>query len=158
MFVVWVLLPLSWVFISSFKGRLEIYTSRRFFPVSPSLEAYRQIFGLRQFWTSLFNSGFISLTSTFLAVSLCVLAAYGFARYAKGWWKHLLLLTILVPRVVPRISLVVPLYDAVVAAGLLNTHNLAHHHIHGYRDSAWYLDTHWVLRVGSSRARGVRGD
>ena len=141
LFVVWVLLPLSWVFISSFKEQLEIYTSRRFFPVSPSLAAYRQIFALRQFWTSLTNSVFISITSTLLAVSLCVLAAYGFARYARGWWKHLLLLMILLPRVVPRISLVVPLYDAVVAAGLLNTHTSL---IITYTATAIPLGT-WIL-------------
>lgn len=121
-FVIWILLPLSWILTSSFKESLEIYTSKRFWPIAPSLEAYRMVFGLRQFWISLRNSVYVSLMSTFMAVSLCMFAAYGFARYASGWWKHLLLMTILVPRVVPRVSLVVPLYDVIVAAGLLNTY------------------------------------
>jgi ABC-type glycerol-3-phosphate transport system permease component len=141
LFVVWVLLPLSWVLTSSFKERLEIYNSRHFFPIAPSVEAYRQILGLRQFWVSLVNSVYVSLASTSLAVTFCVLAAYGFARYARGWWKHLLLLVVLIPRVVPRISLVVPLYDAVVAAGLLNTYTSL---IVTYTATAIPLGT-WIL-------------
>lgn len=141
LFVFWVLLPLSWVFMSSFKGRLEIYNSQRFLPVAPSLDAYRQIFTLRQFWISLVNSTYVSLSSTLIAVTLCVLAAYGFARYARGWWKHMLLLVVLVPRVVPRISLVVPLYDAVVSAGLLNTYTSL---IVTYTATAIPLGT-WIL-------------
>lgn len=141
LFVVWVVLPLSWVLTSSFKGRLEIYSSRRFFPVAPTFDAYRLIFGLEQFWISLMNSLYVAMVSTLAAVTLCVLAAYGFARYAAGWWKHLLLFVILVPRVVPRISLVVPLYDVIVAAGLLNTYTSL---IITYTATAVPLGT-WIL-------------
>jgi ABC-type glycerol-3-phosphate transport system permease component len=122
LFVTWVMLPLSWILTSSFKDRLEIYSSQKFLPVSPDFEAYQAVFSEDQFWISLRNSSIVTLVSTFTAVALCICAAYGFSRFASGWWKHLLLLLILVPRVVPRVSLVVPLYDVIVALGLLNSY------------------------------------
>ena len=71
----------------------------------------------------LWNSFFLAMASTAIALFLSVLAAYGFARYAFRW-RHILLLFILVPRILPRASLIIPLYDMVERLNLLDTYTV----------------------------------
>ncbi len=66
------------------------------------------------------NSTILAVSSTVIAILLSLLAAYGFARYAFAW-RHILLLFILIPKLIPRVSLIVPLYDLVQGIGMLDT-------------------------------------
>jgi len=116
----WALTPLIWALSASFKTRIEIYQARTFLPANPSLRAYGEVLSSDGFWNFTYNSTFVSIVSTFLATAIGILAAYAFARYAFRW-RHILLILILVPRIIPRVSLVVPLYHMIVSFGLLDT-------------------------------------
>jgi len=140
LFALWIVLPLAWLISTSLKGTLEVYNSRNFFPIAPSLNSFRAVLSESSFWTSLVNSLYVSFSSTIIALGICIFAAYGFARYLTKW-KHILLLFILVPRVIPRISLVIPLYDLIVSVGLLNTYSAL---IITYTATAIPLGT-WIL-------------
>lgn len=119
--VAWTGLPLAWALSASFKTKLEIYESPpTLVPNDLSLQAYREVLANDAFWLAGRNSLLLAVISTVLAVGLSSLAAYGFARYAFKW-RHLLLLFIIVPRLVPRVSLIVPVYRLMETVGLLDT-------------------------------------
>jgi ABC-type glycerol-3-phosphate transport system permease component len=120
--VIWTVLPLLWSLSSTFKTPLEVYESPpRLLGRNPSLESYRDVVQWPGFWRYSFNSLFLAITSTILAVLLSSFAAYGFARYAFRL-RNFLLILILVPRILPRVSLIVPLYLIIERVGLLDTY------------------------------------
>lgn len=120
-FTVWSLLPIIWSISASFKGAIDVYASPRLIPEHPTLDNYVRVFTYPNFSRYLFNSLFLSLTSTVLAVAVSSLAAYSFARY-NFRLRNVLLVAILIPRILPRASLIVPLYRMVEQAGLLDTY------------------------------------
>lgn len=119
--VTWAGLPLLWALLSSFKTPDEYYTiPPTFLPLNPTLDAYERVLTETEFFRYAWNSTILAVTSTVIAVTLSLLAAYGFARYAFAW-RHILLLFILIPKLIPRVSLIVPLYDLVQNVGMLDT-------------------------------------
>lgn len=118
--VAWSLIPILWSVAASFKSPLEVYQAN-WIPREPTLGNYGELLGSARFWRFFGNSLFLALTSTALALFASSLAAYAFARYAFRW-RNVLLLAILVPRILPRASLIVPLYELVERLGLLDTY------------------------------------
>ena len=118
----WAILPILWSLSASFKTPLALYTGG-FLPDNPTLDNYGRVLTSQGFPTYLFNSLFLALVSTAITLFVSVLAAYGFARYAFRW-RHILLLFILIPRILPRASLIVPLYDLVESLNLLDTYTV----------------------------------
>jgi ABC-type glycerol-3-phosphate transport system permease component len=118
--VAWSLVPILWSISASFKTPLEVYDAR-WLPESPTLDSYSRVLRSDGFWRYFSNSIFLALTSTALAVFISSLAAYAFARYGFRW-RHILLVVILVPRILPRASLIVPLYQLVEQVGMLDTY------------------------------------
>ncbi|MEX2540698.1 MAG: carbohydrate ABC transporter permease [Trueperaceae bacterium] len=118
--VAWSLVPILWSVAASFKTPLEVYDAR-WLPESPTLDNYARVLQSDGFWRYFLNSVFLALASTGLAVFVSSLAAYAFARYAFRW-RHILLIVILVPRILPRASLIVPLYQMVESVGMLDTY------------------------------------
>jgi len=82
----------------------------------------------------------LTVVSTTLVVVVSSLAAYSFARYAFPY-RHILLLFVLIPRIIPRAALVVPLYRLWNQLGLLNTYTVL---IICYTAAAVPLAT-WIL-------------
>lgn len=120
--VAWAGVPLLWSFAASFKTRSDFArVPPPFFPAEPTLSGYSRVLTDSGFWMFTRNSMVIATVSTVIAVALATITAYGFARYAFKW-RHVLLLFILLPRLVPRISLIVPVYEIIRAFGILNTH------------------------------------
>jgi len=80
-----------------------------------------RILGPSKFVGQLSNSLIISLTSTFLAVTLGLLAAYAFSRYdipGKGDWLFFILST----RMLPPIVVTIPIFLMYRALGMYDTH------------------------------------
>lgn len=120
--MLWSVVPLLWSVSSSFKSRLDFsLTPPPFFPTQPTVDAYGRILGDSQFWLFSWNSLVLAVTSTVFAMVISTLAAYGFARFAFRW-RHVLLLFFLIPKLVPRVSLISPIYELVQATGMLDTH------------------------------------
>jgi ABC-type glycerol-3-phosphate transport system permease component len=119
--VIWTMVPLVWAFLASLKDPLEIYESTTFLPRDPSLAAYWTVLGMDGFGKWMFNTILVTVVATIVPLALSIIAAYGFARYLFRF-RHLLLLAYLVPRIIPRVSLIVPLNDLMTELGLINTY------------------------------------
>lgn len=119
--VIWTTLPILWAVLSSFKEPLEIYESRTLLPRAPRLDAYIQVLAMPDFGRWLFNSVLVTVVATIVPLAISILAAYAFARYAFRF-RHVLLLAYLIPRIIPRVSLIVPLNDLMTDLGLINTY------------------------------------
>lgn len=120
--VVWTVFPLLWGFMASFKEYAEVFqVPPRILPRSFNLRAYTVVLESRHFFTYVYNSAYLAITSSILAVFVSVLAGYGFAKY-KFRFANILLLMILIPRIIPRASLIIPLFQMMSALRLLNSY------------------------------------
>ena len=117
--MIWTLAPFLVTFSVSFKERAAVFADPGLIPSNPNLEAYREVLASESFTTSLVNSLVVGVGTTLLTLAIGVPAAYAFARFRfRG--RHLLLLFTLLPRLVPSLGLMVPIYRLAVAAGLLD--------------------------------------
>ena len=93
--------PMIIMVINSFKSDQEMYVNPAGLPIRWTLESYGKIFQYHNgLWINLINAIIISLISTVVAVFLCAMAAYAFAKY-RFWGRNalfaLLLATFMIP-------------------------------------------------------------
>jgi ABC-type glycerol-3-phosphate transport system permease component len=93
--------PMIMMFINSFKSDREMYVNPAGLPLQWTLDSYRKIFEYHNgLWLNLVNSIVISLISTAIAVFLCAMAAYAFAKFrfrGRNALFALLLATFMIP-------------------------------------------------------------
>jgi ABC-type glycerol-3-phosphate transport system permease component len=117
--VMWTVAPFLVTMSVSFKERAEVFAQPGLIPASPTLEAYREVLSSESFIASFANSLIVGVGTTLLTLVIGVPAAYAFARFNfRG--RHLLLLFTLLPRLVPSLGLMVPIYRLAVATGMLD--------------------------------------
>jgi ABC-type glycerol-3-phosphate transport system permease component len=102
------LFPFAWMLASSFKPFTEIFAGRSFLPEQPTLANYASLFqqsdALRKVWNSLY----IAALYTALAVFLCAMGGYAFAKFrfpGRGVLFGFLLATMAVPFAVTMVPL-----------------------------------------------------
>lgn len=118
--VAWTLTPFLVTLSVSFKDRAQVFADPSLIPSSPSLTAYQEVLTSESFTTSFLNSLIVGVGTTLLTIAIGVPAAYAFARFNfRG--RHLLLLFTLLPRLVPSLGIMVPIYRLAVAAGALDS-------------------------------------
>ncbi|MFP3914537.1 MAG: carbohydrate ABC transporter permease [Actinomycetota bacterium] len=118
--MVWTLAPFLVTLSVSFKDRAQVFANPSLIPADPTLQAYAEVLGSESFTASFLNSVIVGVGTTVLTIAIGVPAAYAFARWNfRG--RHLLLLFTLLPRLVPSIGLMVPLYRLAVALGALDS-------------------------------------
>jgi len=69
-------------------------------PRNFTMDNYRLVVRLLNFWPALFETFFITVISSVLQIAACTLAAYGFARYKfplKNFWFFCVMLIIIIP-------------------------------------------------------------
>jgi multiple sugar transport system permease protein/raffinose/stachyose/melibiose transport system permease protein len=117
---IFVLLPILWMIFASFKTRREIFTDPLGLPDAWGFDAYVRAWkvGLGQF---LLNSAFVTAMSVALIVLVSGMAAYVLAR-SDNKWLQVIYLAIVAGFAVPVTAVLVPLFQMVSAAGLLNNH------------------------------------
>lgn len=122
--LVFIYAPLLWLLTSSISTRADLLAMPpRFFPLHPSLENYTNILlpgeavseVARTFKVTLLNSLIVSLSTTVICLVLASLAAYALARLRLRYRDNVIV-GILSVRMIPEISLVIPLF--IVAARL----------------------------------------
>jgi ABC-type glycerol-3-phosphate transport system permease component len=88
-------------------------------PSNPTLDGYRSVIEQEGFRGAFVNTVLVGLGTALLTLVLAVPAAYAFARFRfRG--RHLLLLFTLIPRLIPGLGLMVPLYRLAVALGAID--------------------------------------
>jgi len=110
------LFPFIWMILSSIKSDTEQYAIPPvWLPLHPTLNNYRSLP-----FRELLNSLIIALTSTGIAMLLGSMAGYGFARY-RFPLRSFILFLILMIRVIPHISILIPIFLLMKSLNLLNT-------------------------------------
>lgn len=114
--------PTVWMIASSLKPLNEIFQSPpTIFTDSPTLAAYAEAFTFQPFARQYFNSVYIAVVVTLVAMLVSSLAGYAFARIRfRG--RNMLFFLVLVGLLVPSEVTIVPLFQMFTQAGLVNTH------------------------------------
>lgn len=121
MVVLGILLPLTWLFIDSFKHKIDRFAMPPKIFFTPTLDNYRFTFVEGKFLQNMNNSLIIALGSTAIALVLGVPSAYALSRRKSRLATIILFLT-LSTRIVPELAVAVPLYKYFQILGLFGTH------------------------------------
>jgi multiple sugar transport system permease protein len=114
-------MPFVYLLLTSFKPAADVLQiPPSFFPTRVSVENYTSLFANPSIPLAFANSLVVAVFSTALALALAVPAAYG-ASFFKTRLSTWFLLFALVTRMVPSVSLGVPLFITMKNLGLLDT-------------------------------------
>jgi multiple sugar transport system permease protein len=115
------LFPYIYLIMTSLKESAEVISSTpTLLPTVFTLEHYRTMFDVLPIVKYFGNSFFTAIASTVVSVFLGSLAAYGLSRFSSRLGNMFLLLTLGV-RMVPLISVAVPMYGIINQLGLYDT-------------------------------------
>lgn len=122
LFLVFILLPFVWQFLTSIKPLNEISAiPAKWFPSKINIQFYFNVFQKHPFGRYLINSFIVALITTFLSIFIGASASYALARLRfKG--KKIMLMAILCISMFPTISTVSPLFLILKSLHLLNTY------------------------------------
>jgi len=127
--MVFIFLPVMWLIISSISTRSELLSVPiHWIPENPTLENYISILVpgrstsevARTFKITLRNSLVVATTVTFVSLLAGSLAAYALVR-VRFRFSEILLIGIIGTRMIPEVSLVIPLYILATRIGIYNT-------------------------------------
>jgi len=113
-----VLFPFLWMLSSSFKSQVDIiaWPPRIFF--SPTLHNYEKVFGEQDFFRYFLNSTIVGTSAVGLSLLLGLPAAYSIARFTQ----RKLAVFILLARLMPGISFLMPWYIVFSRLGLMDSY------------------------------------
>jgi multiple sugar transport system permease protein len=114
--------PILWMLLTSVKDRVYLYDpGRLWFP--PTLENYAAAVGKYGILDNVRNSVIVATGNTALSLALGVPAAYGLSRFPfRG--RETVALAILLARLFPTVTLVIPFFVLAFLLRLLDTHVL----------------------------------
>lgn len=105
-FIIVLAFPILWLVLASLKLDVDIYNPAKTFNFTPTLENFGTVFGKDSFLPFFFNSFVIGTVSTAASLALGVPAAYAMSRFSMRSSASVVLLA----RIIPSISLIVPWY------------------------------------------------
>jgi multiple sugar transport system permease protein len=112
------LFPFVWMFVSSFKTQVDIISWPPKLLFNPTLRNFQKVFGEQNFLLYLKNSSIVGVCAVFFSLVIGMPAAYSIARFRQ---KKLLML-ILVARLMPGISFLMPWYIVFSRARLMDSY------------------------------------
>lgn len=122
LFLVFLLFPFYWMFVTAVKTDAEIYTvPLLYWPKHFSWGNFQKLFGYFDFLKYMKNSLIIALATTVVSLFVSTLAAYTFTRYTFKGRKALMAL-FLSNNMFPTVLLMIPLYAIMRKIGLLYTY------------------------------------
>lgn len=109
--------PFFWMLLASFKTQGQIMSTDQLFVFKPTMNNYTDVFKEYDFLKYIFNSFVVALGSTLFALLLGLPAAYAIARHNL----HKLGLVILVARIIPGITFLIPWFILFSKLELIDT-------------------------------------
>jgi len=100
------LTPLAWMVGASFKTNVDIYDSSKALLFAPTIDNYTKVLQQANYFSFILNSLWVAFVSTVLSLILGVPAAYSMSRFSMQRSA----LVVLMARVIPGVSLLVPWY------------------------------------------------
>jgi multiple sugar transport system permease protein len=116
--VIPMLFPFLWMFMSSFKTQVDIISWPPRLIFDPTMRNFQKVFGEQNFLLYLKNSTIVSFFAVLISLIIGLPAAYSIARFGQ---KRLLML-ILVARLMPGISFLMPWYIVFSRLRLMDTY------------------------------------
>lgn len=118
--VVLSLAPIVYLLITSFKDPQLTFALPPVWVFKPTLQNYREVLAGGEFERYFLNSFIVAVSTTFIALLVGGLAAYGFSRFRfrGAFWLRM---SSLIPQMLPPITIIVPLYVVFNGLGLLDT-------------------------------------
>ena len=114
------LFPLYWLFTTSLKPSLDVFSTDLLGFFQPSLENYRTVLLTDNYPRYLLNSVLTSLLTVAITVPIGAMSGYAFARLKmkkKDTWFFMILTT----RMAPAVTFAVPIYLMMVSIGLIDS-------------------------------------
>ncbi|WP_299450141.1 carbohydrate ABC transporter permease [uncultured Serinicoccus sp.] len=111
--------PIVWLVLTSFKNRVDIFSSAPTVFFTPTLANYVEAFVDKGFTENLVNSAVVGLASTLIALLVGLPAAYSLSRASKG---EGFMMALLAARLLPAMVLAVPLFVLASNLGLRDTY------------------------------------
>ncbi|CAG0943001.1 Trehalose transport system permease protein SugB [Anaerolineae bacterium] len=112
------LLPLLWMLLNAFKTPLQIIKLPPDLIFTPTLDNFINVFRDQNFLQYIWNSIVIAVGATGLGLLIGLPAAHSIARYKQRMFG----IVILVARIVPGITFLIPLFIMYRALGLIDTY------------------------------------
>lgn len=114
------LVPLVWMLLASLKTNLEVVDPTKLFNFTPTITNYVTVLQEQQFLPYILNSFIVATGATAIALLLGLPAAYAIARYKITNATAFVLLA----RVIPGVSLLIPWYYIFSSIGLVGTYGV----------------------------------
>jgi len=115
--------PFYWLFISAFKSKEQIFTlPPQFLPNPWKLDNLIRVFKETNVIQTFFNSTIIAVGYCTLALFLCSLGGYAFAKYPKAMGHRKLFAFILGTMMIPSAVTIIPLYVIMCKLHMVNTY------------------------------------
>ncbi|CAM3281790.1 carbohydrate ABC transporter permease [Occultella aeris] len=115
-----VAMPIIWMIAAAFKTNVQVTDPNVGLIFSPTLENFRSAFADGAILGSMLNSLIVGVLSTAISAVLAVPAAWAVGRFSMGRTGSL----VLVARIVPAISLLVPWYYLFAQLGLVGSYTV----------------------------------
>jgi ABC-type glycerol-3-phosphate transport system permease component len=120
-FVLIVLLPIYYIFLTAFVSGPRLFTQPlTYFPTNLSFERFSIVLESLPLWRYLFNTVFLAVSSALIALLICLLAAYAIARLDFPG-ANLVLIGLLASSMLPPFTTVIPLFQMYQSLKLMNT-------------------------------------
>ena len=120
-FVLWTLIPIALIISQSFKPRIFVFADPPVFFFIPTVTHFINIFAHQNIPQFMSNSLIVSISATALCLTIGTMAAYAFASLklpGKNIWAFMILVT----RMVPVGTLMIPIFIIMRTFRLTNTH------------------------------------
>ena len=120
--ILYTVLPILWILLTSFKPQTELYQSST--AILPSVwtpDNYKEVLLKSQYGRYFINS-FIVTTSATLIVMICaIFSGYSFSGAFRYKGKSSFMVFIIIARMVPEIAIIIPMYFFIQKVGLFDT-------------------------------------
>jgi len=120
LFGLWTIIPIAIIITNSLKQPLDIFTASPKFVFTPTKDNFVQAFVQGDFEKYFVNSTVVALVSTTFVIGIGTLAAYGLTSFGFRW-ANWVANTFLVGKLVPVISMLLPLFVIFQKAGIRGT-------------------------------------
>ncbi|WP_321345684.1 carbohydrate ABC transporter permease [Breoghania sp.] len=120
-YLVFLLLPIYWLFNMSLKSNQEILSTFTLWPDTPTLANYMTILTDASWYMGYVNSLIYVVMNTVISVTVALPAAYAFSRYSFMGDKHLFF-WLLTNRMAPPAVFALPFFQLYSSIGLFDTH------------------------------------
>jgi len=110
--------PFLWMVLASFKNMIDILNTAKLFSFRPTLQNFFDVFGKYEFFKPMLNSLYVGFASTILSLVFGLPTAYSIAREKQKLFASI----ILIIRIIPAISFLVPWYILFIKINIQGTY------------------------------------